>query len=134
MAFRWAQARLFMVSKTEGLFTMEQLQAISAVLQRGAGSGIQTAWLLQAAGMIFFWRVLLRTPLVPRWVSFVGIAGSALLIAATLVMFVYPQAINWLKLLGVPGMLAEWVMAFWLLFKLPKAEERAQPTPVAERA
>jgi hypothetical protein len=120
LMLRFAQARLFMVSKTEGLFTVEQLQALSAVLQRGAGAGIQTAWLIQATSSIFFYLLLRRARFVPSWVGVLGIASGGFLIAATLVMFVYPQAINWLKLLGLPGVIADLMLIIWLVFKFPR--------------
>lgn len=119
LMFRFAQARLFVMSKTEGLFTVDQLQALSRVLQTGSNAGVQTGWILQSAALIFFFLVLRRTHLMPRWIPPLGIFGGAVLIGVSLVMFVYPQTTNF-KVLGLIALLAEVTMAIWLLFKFPR--------------
>jgi Domain of unknown function (DUF4386) len=128
LMFRVAQARLFMASATEGLFAPEQLRTLAAVSQRGAGAGVTTAWMFQGAGAMLFFMLFWRSRFVPRAVAGVGIVGSALLVAASAVMFVLPERTNELKLLGVPGMLAEVVTAVWLLTKglQPRATAEAR--------
>jgi hypothetical protein len=106
-----------MASATEGLFTPDQLRTLAAVSQRGAGAGVTTAWMFQGAGAMLFFVLFWRSRYVPRAVAGVGIVGSALLVAASAVMFVYPEYTNPLKLVGVPGMLAEIVTALWLLIR-----------------
>ena len=120
MMFRFAQARLHMAAEAPDVFTIEQLRTLASVSQRGAGAGIVTAWVLQGAGGALFFLLLLRSRFVPAWVARLGILGGILLVAASLVMIVFPHLTNELKLLGVPGLLADVVTAVWLLSKGPR--------------
>jgi Domain of unknown function (DUF4386) len=117
LMFRFAQAWLYRASETEGLFTTEQLRMLVAVMQRGSGAGVVTAWIFLAAGSMIFFLLFLRSGYVPRALAGIGIVASALLLAASAGMFVFPQRINELKMLGVPTLLVEVAMALWLLFK-----------------
>lgn len=122
LMFRVAQARLYSAAKPDGPFTSEQLRLLEAVTKRGAGEGVETAWMLQAGGSLLFYVLFLRSRYVPRGLAWSGIVGSALLLAASAVMFVFPQRINELKLLGLPALLTEVVTALWLLIKgLPRS-------------
>src|SRR5207237_8003120 len=60
LMFRVAQGWLYTSSATEGVFTTEQLRTLVSVVKRGAGEGIELAWMFQGAGsMIFFLMFLL---------------------------------------------------------------------------
>jgi hypothetical protein len=117
LMFRVAEASLYKASATEGLFTPEQLQTLVAVMKRGAGEGVELAWMFQAAGSVLFFLLFLRSRYVPTALAGFGIFGSALVIAMSVAMFVYPQYIAELKLMGLPGFVAEVVIAIWLLVK-----------------
>ena len=127
LMFRVAQARLYIVPAT-GLFTTEQLGMLDAVTRRGAGAGVVTAWMLHAAGMLLFYVLLLRSRYLPRALAWSGIITSPLLLAASAVMFVFPQLTNELKLTGLPLLLVEVVTALWLLISglQPRATEEAR--------
>jgi hypothetical protein len=126
LMFRVAQARLYQASATEGFFTAEQWNALAAVTQRGAGAGVVTAWMLQAAGSSIVFVLFLRSRYLPRALAWSGIIASPLLVAASAVMFVFPQRTNELKVFGVPGLLVEVVTALWLLFKGLQPRETAE--------
>ena len=117
LMFRVAQARLYSASKTEGLFTTEQLRTLAAVTQRGASAGVETAWMLLAAGSLLFFVLFLRSRYLPRALAWFGIVASALFVATSAAMFVFPQRTDELKLFGVPFFLVEVVTALWLLIK-----------------
>ena len=127
LMFRVAEARLYSAVDKEGLFTIEQLRTLEAVTTRGAGAGVETAWMFLGAGNMLFFMLFLRSRYLPGALARLGIFGSALLVAASAAMFVFPQRINELKLLGVPMLLAEVVTALWLLIKgLPRAKAEAR--------
>lgn len=117
LMFRVAQGWLYTASATESRFTTEQLHTLVAVLKRGAGEGIEVAWMFLGAGSTLFFLLFLRSRYLPAVVARLGIFGSALLIPMSAVMFVYPQYIGELKLVGVPGLLANVATALWLLVK-----------------
>ena len=117
LMFRVAQAWLYKASATAGLFTTEQLHTLVSVMKRGAGEGIEVAWMFLGAGSTLFFLLFLRSRYLPVVVAGLGIFGSALLIPMSAVMFLYPQYIGALKLVGVPGLLANVATALWLLFK-----------------
>lgn len=126
LAFRVAVAWLYKASATEGLFTTEQLRTLVSVLTRGAGEGVEVAWILQGAGSTLFFLLFLRSRYLPRALATVGMLGAAVLVPMSAVMFVFPQYIGVLKMVGVPGFLAEVVTSIWLLVKgLRPRESRA---------
>jgi hypothetical protein len=127
LMFRVAQARLYQASEPPGLFTTEQLRALVAVTVRAAGAGVTTAWMFQAAGSLLFFLLFLRSRYLPGALARFGIFASALFLATSVAMFVVPQRTNELKLLGLPGLLAEVATALWLLLKgLPRATAEAK--------
>jgi len=135
MMFRVAGAQLYKASATEGLFTPEQLHTLASVLRRGGSEGVELAWIFQGAGAALFFLLFLRSRYLPRALAGLGIVGTAVLIPMAAVMFVWPQYIAELKLVGIPGLLAEVATAVWLLVKgvRPRAapadsrESRASP-------
>ena len=128
LMFRVAQARLYAASETENLFTSEQLRALVAVTQRGAGAGVVTAWILMGAGAVLFFLLFLRSRYLPRALAGVGVFTSAMLAALAVLAFVFPQRTNELKLFALPALLAEIATALYLLFKglQPRATEEAR--------
>jgi hypothetical protein len=127
LMFRVAQAWLYKASATQGLFTTEQLRTLVSVMKRGASEGVEVAWMFQGAGSVLFFLLFLRSGYLPRALAGFCIFGSAVVIAMSAVMFVYPQYIGALKLAGLPGFVGEVVTALWLLVKglRPPATERA---------
>lgn len=117
LMFRVAQAWMYKASATEGLFTAEQLRTLVSVLKRGASEGVEVAWMFQGAGSVLFFLLFLRSGYLPRALAGFCIFGSAVVIAMSGVMFVYPQYIGALKLAGLPGFVGEVVTALWLLVK-----------------
>lgn len=117
LMFRVAQGWLYKASATEGLFTTEQLRTLVSVMKRGASEGIEVAWIFQATGSILFFVLFLRSRYLPRALAGSGIFGSALVIPMSITMFVYPQYIDVLKLVGLPGFAAEVATAIWLLVR-----------------
>ena len=128
LMFRFARARLYMASSTPDLFASEQLRALDAVIGQGANAGIQTSWIFMGAGMVIFYLLFLRSGYLPRTLARLGIVTAALLVAITLVMFMYPAWVNQLKLVLVPGLLADVVTAVWLLSKGLQPRARAEAT------
>jgi hypothetical protein len=126
--FRVAQARLYQASATADLFTTEQLRALVAVSQRGAGAGVTVAWMFMGAGSILFFVLFLRSRYLPRGLAGFGIFAYALLIPMAAAMFVYPERTNELKALGVPTFFTEVATALWLLLKglQPRATAEAK--------
>lgn len=120
LMFRVAQAWLYKASATEGLFTTEQLHMLVSVMKRGAGEGVEIAWMFLGAGSTLFFLLFLRSRYLPVVVAGLGIFGSALLIPMSALMFLYPQYIGELKLVGMPGLLANVATALWLLVKGPR--------------
>ena len=117
LMFRVAQGWLYKASATEGLFTTAHLNTLVSVMKRGAGEGVEVAWMFLGAGSTLFFLLFLRSRYLPVLVAGLGIFGSALLIPMSAVMFVYPQYIGELKLVGLPGLLANVATALWLLVK-----------------
>jgi len=116
LMFRVAQARLYSASAAE-VFTIEQLRTLEAVTQRGASAGVTTAWMFLSAGSLLFFGLFLRSRYLPRVLAWFGIGASALFVATSAAMFVFPQRSNEMKVLGVPFFLVEVTTAIWLLFK-----------------
>jgi hypothetical protein len=116
LMFRVAGAQLYKAS-TEGLFTTEQLRTLVSVMTRGGSAGVEIAWMFQSAGAVLFFLLFFRSRYLPRTLAGLGIFGYAVFIPASAAMFVYPQYIGLLKLVGLPGLLAEVVTALWLLVK-----------------
>ena len=87
-----------------------------------------TAWMLLGAGSTLFFLLFLRSRYLPRALAGFGIFTSALLVAMAVVVFVFPQRTNELKLFGVPSLLTEVATALWLLFKglKPRATDEAR--------
>ena len=126
MMLRTMEARLYGAWTTDGLFTAEQLQTLVLVARRSAGVGIQTAWMFQGLGSVLFYVLLWRSRYVSRAVAGVGAVGSGMIVLMAATMFVFPERINELKLLGLPGLFADVVMALWFLIKgLPRAKSAA---------
>jgi hypothetical protein len=117
LMFRVAQARLYMASETESLFTTERLRVLVAVTQRGAGAGVTTAWMFMGAGSVLFSLLFLRSRYLPRPLAGLGIFTSALLAVVAGLTFVFPERTNELKLFLVPSLLVELVTAFWLVIR-----------------
>ena len=115
--FRMAQARLYQASTPEGLFTTEQLRALVAVSQRGAGAGVTVAWMFMAAGSVLFFVLFMRSRYLPRALAGFSIVASALMFAVAVAMFVFPARTNELKLFGAPMFVAEVATALWLLIR-----------------
>lgn len=88
-----------------------------SVSQRGAHAGVTIAWIFLGAGWPLFFLLFLRSRYLPGAVAGLGIVGAVLLMAASSVMFVYPELTDGLKLFALPGLLAEIATAFWLPFK-----------------
>lgn len=128
LMFRVAQARLYGASATEGLFTTEQLRTLVSVMTRGASEGVEVAWMFQGAGSTLFFLLFLRSRYLPGALARFGIVGTAVLVPISAVMFVYPQYIAQLKLVLLPGLVAEVATAIWLLVKgLRPRESNASP-------
>lgn len=117
LMFRVAQARLYRATETADLFAGEQLRTLSSVLQQGANAGVWTAWIFMGAGWLVFYLLFLRSRYLPGALARLGIIGAVLLVVVSFAMFVYPQQSNWMKVFGVPGLIAEIGTAFWLLIK-----------------
>lgn len=128
MAFRVAGAWLYKASATEGLFTTEQLRTLVSVMTRGAGEGIEVAWMFQGAGSTLFFLLFLRSRYLPRALAGLGMLGAAVVIPMSAVMFIFPQYIGPLKLVGVPGFLAEVATGIWLLVKGLRPRESSAST------
>lgn len=130
LMFRVAQGWLYKASATEGLFTAEQLRALASVMKRGGSEGVEVAWMFQGAGSLLFFLLLLRSRYLPRAIARLDLLGAALLIPMSAVMFVFPQYIGELKLVGLPGFAGEVATAIWLLVKglRPRGTVEA-PTP-----
>lgn len=127
LMFRVAQAQLYSAVNPESPFTTEQLRILVSVAKRGSGEGVETAWLLQFTGSLLFYVLFLRSGYVPRWLAWSGIVSSALFIGASAVMFVFPQRINELKLVGLPCLFVEVGLALLFLIKgLPRATGEAK--------
>ena len=73
--------------------------------------------MLLAAGSLLFFVLFLRSRYLPRALAWSGIVASALFVATSAAMFVFPQRTDELKLFGVPFFLVEVVTALWLLIK-----------------
>lgn len=130
MMFRVAGAQVYKASATEGPFTHEQLHTLVSVMKRGSGEGVELAWILQGAGAALFFLLFLRSRYLPRALAVLGILGTAVLIPMSAVMFVWPQYIGQLKLVGIPGLLAEVATAVWLLVKGPGPGAAAGKPPL----
>ena len=117
LMFRVAQAWLYKASATPGLFTSEQLRALGSAMTRGGSEGVEVAWIFLGLGSALFFLLFLRSRYLPRALAGLGILSAALLIPLSAVMFLYPQYIAGLKLVGIPGFLAEVGTALWLLVK-----------------
>jgi Domain of unknown function (DUF4386) len=117
LMFRVAQGWLYKASATEGPFTAEQLRTLVSVMKRGAGEGVEVAWMFLGAGSALFFLLFLRSRYLPRALAGLGMLGAAVLIPMSAVMFVWPQYIGVLKLVGLPGLLANVATGLWLLFK-----------------
>jgi len=129
LMFRVAQAWLYKASATEGLFSTEQLRALVSVMKRGASEGVEVSWIFLGAGSALFFLLFLRSRYLPAVLARLGIFGSVLVILMSVVMFVYPQYIRELKLVGIPEFLAEVATALWLLVKglRPRAAVEGAP-------
>jgi hypothetical protein len=128
MMFRVAGARLFLASATAGLFTNDQLSTLVSAATRGGSEGVELAWIFQGAGSALFGLLFLRSRYVPRALAALQIIAAALLIIISAAMFLEPQYIGPLKLVGLPGLVADVVTAVWLL-KGPRRPERQPLAP-----
>jgi uncharacterized protein DUF4386 len=117
MAFRVANARLYQASTVSGPFTTEQLRTLVSAMTRGGSEGIELAWMFQASGSVLFFLLFLRSGFLPAALARLAIVGSAVVVAMSVAMFLFPQYIGPLKLLGLPGFAAEVATAIWLLTK-----------------
>jgi hypothetical protein len=123
------ESRLYRASATEGLFTSEQLRALVGASQRGAGTGVELAWIFQAVGTLLFFVLFWRSRLIPRAIAGLGVVGSVLLVGAAAAMVAFPVRIPELKLLGLPVFLAEVTMALWLLVRGIHSRKTVEVTP-----
>jgi hypothetical protein len=118
LMFRVVQVRLYSAAaKPDGPFTTDQLSLLEAVTWRGAGGGVETAWIFQSTGSLLFFVLFLQSRYLPRALAWSGIVASALFIASSATMVVFPQRINELKLVGLPLFVVEVVTALLLLIK-----------------
>src|SRR5205085_3304371 len=104
---RVTQGRLYLAFEKDGLFTTDQLRTMVAAIQRGAGDGVDTAWIFQALGSLLFYLLLLRSRYLPRPIAVLGVVGAVLFLGVSVVMFVFPRFFDQLKLLGLPVFFAE---------------------------
>ena len=84
--------------------------------------------MFMGAGSLLFFVLFWRSRYLPRALAGLGIFGSGLVVVMAATMFVIPERINELKLVGVPMFLAEVATALWLLFKglMPRAMAEAK--------
>lgn len=129
LMFRVSGARLYLASATAGLFTDDQLSTLVSAATRGGSEGVEIAWMFQAAGSALFGLLFLRSGYLPRALAALNILGAALLIVISVASFLVPQYITPLKLVGIPGFVAEVATAIWLI-KGPRRPER-QPLAMA---
>jgi len=127
MMFRVAGARLYLASAA-GLFTNDQLSTLVSAATRGGSEGVEIAWMFQAAGSALFGLLFLRSRYLPRSLAALIILGAALLIVLGVASFLVPQYITPLKLVGIPGLVAEVATAIWLI-KGPRRPERQPLAP-----
>ena len=127
MMFRVAGARLYLASAA-GLFTNDQLSTLVSAATRGGSEGVEIAWMFQAAGSALFGLLFLRSRYLPRALAALIILGAALLIVLGVASFLVPQYITPLKLVGIPGLVAEVATAIWLI-KGPRRPERQPLAP-----
>ena len=125
---RVAVARLYLASATPDLFTTEQLHTLVTVGKQAFSAGVETAWMFMSMGSILFFVLFLRSRYLPRALAGFGIFGAALVLPMAIAMFVFPARTNELKLVGLPGFVAEVATAFWLLFKGPRPRATAEAT------
>jgi hypothetical protein len=117
LMFRVAQGWLYRASATTGPFDAEQLRTLASALKRGGSEGVELAWMFQGAGSVLFFLLFLRSRYVPAPLARLGILGSALIVPMSIVMFLFPQYISPLKVVGLPGFAAEVGTAVFLLVK-----------------
>ena len=98
-------------------------------MKRGASEGVEVSWIFLGAGSALFFLLFLRSRYLPAVLARLGIFGSVSVILMSVVMFVYPQYIRELKLVGIPEFLAEVATALWLLVKglRPRAAVEGAP-------
>jgi uncharacterized protein DUF4386 len=70
---------------------------------------------MMGAGYVLFFLLFLRSRYLPRALAGLGIFTSALLATLPVVMFVFPELNNALKLCLLPALLTEITTAIWLL-------------------
>jgi hypothetical protein len=128
LMFRVAGARLYLASATADLFTNDQLSTLVSAATRGGSEGVEVAWMFQGAGSALFGLLFLRSRYLPRALAALNIFGAALLIVISIAMFLDPQYIGPLKLVAIPGLLADVATAVWLL-KGPRRPERQRLAP-----
>lgn len=128
--FRMMEARLYRASATEGLFTTDQLRTLVATSVRSAGVGVEIAWMFMAAGTLLFFVLFRRSLYIPRGLAGLGVVGSVLVFAMAATMFVFPERITELKLVGLPMFFVEVATALWLLVRSlgPRATVEATAT------
>jgi Domain of unknown function (DUF4386) len=124
LMFRVAGARLYLASATAGLFTNDQLSTLVSATTRGGSEGVEVAWMFQGAGSALFGLLFLRSRTLPRALAILNIVGAALLIAISIAMFLEPQYISPLKLVGLLGLLTDVATAVWLLKGLRRPERQ----------
>jgi hypothetical protein len=129
MMFRVAGARLYLASATAGLFTNDQLRTLVSAVTRGGSEGVELAWIFQGAGSALFGLLFLRSRYLPRALAALNIFGAVLLIAISAAMFLDPHYIGPLKLVAIPGLLADVATAIWLLVKVGRRRQRQPLAP-----
>jgi len=68
-------------------------------------------------GSLLFFLLFWRSGYLPRMIAGLDIFGAGVVVVVAATMFLIPKRTNELKLVGLPGFVAEVGMALWLLIK-----------------
>jgi len=88
--------------------------ALGSLLVQSNAMAYQIAEMTLGVGCVFLCTLLLRTRLIPRWLSIAGLIGYPILVAGTIAeIFGIHIGVQ----LTIPGMFFELVLPFWLMIK-----------------
>jgi hypothetical protein len=128
--FSFAALRIYTAVSQPGSIQNEQLQAVVRALDSGGLSGFQISMMFLGAGSTLFFYLFYKSGYIPRALAALGVVGSALMIAVSVSILIFPNYANQLQLGWAPIGLAEVGTALWLTF----VGIRAAPARVSQIA
>jgi hypothetical protein len=112
--FSFANLRLYTAAHATASAPSDQIQALAKAIATAADSGFNITMMFLAVGSTLFFCLFYTSGYIPKALAGLGVFGSALMLAVSVAMLLFPEYERTLQLGWAPIGVAEITTAFWL--------------------